>query len=254
MAYLPWDQINELLLYAGAAEDGNDFIARLLGRLGDLLPWDAGAGLFGRDLRCSACRGWDAATFDLYNGHYREKLPFILYDGRGAALRGLDVVPWDRMPDCEFVRDFAGPLRLRSGLSPFRPDWPLVLSLQRTADLPPFSARDCAVLDVVNAHAHNLLELHARIANAPSNGGERATADAWKVALRAAFRLSPRELDVLECLCEGLSNRAIARELGIGERTVKTHLTSAFEKTRCRSRLELAALARRPPARKESRG
>lgn len=34
--------------------------------------------------------------------------------------------------------------------------------------------------------------------------------------------LTPRELDVLQLVCEGMTNRQIARRLGVGEATVKT--------------------------------
>jgi DNA-binding NarL/FixJ family response regulator len=42
--------------------------------------------------------------------------------------------------------------------------------------------------------------------------------------------LSPRELEVLRLVADGRSNPEIARELFIGEATVKTHLLHAFEK------------------------
>lgn len=42
--------------------------------------------------------------------------------------------------------------------------------------------------------------------------------------------LSPRELDVLRLVAQGLSNRAIGEKLFLGEATVKTHLLHAFTK------------------------
>lgn len=42
--------------------------------------------------------------------------------------------------------------------------------------------------------------------------------------------LSPRELEVLQLVAAGRSNPEIARELFIGEATVKTHLLHVFEK------------------------
>lgn len=44
----------------------------------------------------------------------------------------------------------------------------------------------------------------------------------------AAGELTPREHEVLELVGAGLSNRLIARRLGISEKTVKSHLTSVF--------------------------
>ena len=52
-------------------------------------------------------------------------------------------------------------------------------------------------------------------------------------------RLTPRERDVLEQLIRGGANKAIARELGIGERTVESHRSSIMEKLGAKS---LAAL------------
>jgi DNA-binding NarL/FixJ family response regulator len=41
-----------------------------------------------------------------------------------------------------------------------------------------------------------------------------------------AESLTPRELEVLELLAEGLPNKAIARRLGISDQTVKFHVSS----------------------------
>lgn len=42
--------------------------------------------------------------------------------------------------------------------------------------------------------------------------------------------LTPRELQVLGLVAEGLSNRAIATRLGVNERTVESHTTQVFQK------------------------
>jgi DNA-binding NarL/FixJ family response regulator len=44
----------------------------------------------------------------------------------------------------------------------------------------------------------------------------------------AEVALTPREIEVLQCLGDGLANKAIARRLGIAEKTVKAHLTRVF--------------------------
>jgi two-component system, NarL family, response regulator LiaR len=53
-----------------------------------------------------------------------------------------------------------------------------------------------------------------------------------------AETLTPRELEVLQLLAQGMSNRAIAKALFISDRTVQAHLTSIFAKTQVSSRLE----------------
>ncbi|MEB3235388.1 MAG: helix-turn-helix transcriptional regulator [Cyanobacteriota bacterium] len=51
--------------------------------------------------------------------------------------------------------------------------------------------------------------------------------------------ISPAERRVLDLLADGHSNRRIATRLALSHRTVESHLAAMFEKTGCRSRLEL---------------
>lgn len=57
--------------------------------------------------------------------------------------------------------------------------------------------------------------------------------------------LTGRELEVLEHLAHGLSNSEIARELCIGERTVKAHLSSIMMKWESRDRVQVLIKATR---------
>ncbi len=67
-------------------------------------------------------------------------------------------------------------------------------------------------------------------------------------------RLSRRELDVVGLVVEGRSNDEVAAALGIGAKTVETHLARLFERFGIASRTELATRALRegwlevPPA------
>ncbi len=58
-------------------------------------------------------------------------------------------------------------------------------------------------------------------------------------------RLSIREREVALAAANGASNKEIARELKITERTVKVHLGAVFAKLDVRDRLHLAILLRR---------
>jgi DNA-binding NarL/FixJ family response regulator len=51
--------------------------------------------------------------------------------------------------------------------------------------------------------------------------------------------LSKRELQVVRCLAEGLSNREIAQRLELSQHTVKNHLFRVFDKLGVSSRIEL---------------
>ena len=58
-----------------------------------------------------------------------------------------------------------------------------------------------------------------------------------------ADRLTPREMDVLQLLAEGLPNKAIARHLGISDQTVKFHLASICGKLGAENRTDAVRLA-----------
>jgi DNA-binding NarL/FixJ family response regulator len=55
---------------------------------------------------------------------------------------------------------------------------------------------------------------------------------------RAAQILTPREIEVLRMMAEGLGNKNIAWKLGISEHTVKFHITSIFSKLNAGTRTE----------------
>ena len=61
----------------------------------------------------------------------------------------------------------------------------------------------------------------------------------------AAAALSRREIEVLELLAEGKSNKAIGQVLTISEETVKTHLKRLYEKLGAADRAQAVAIALR---------
>ena len=71
-----------------------------------------------------------------------------------------------------------------------------------------------------------------------------APSAAAKLAERVTrVQLTPRELATLRSMAEGKSNKEVASELGISERTVKTHLGHLFEKLGVTSRTEAVKIA-----------
>jgi DNA-binding NarL/FixJ family response regulator len=62
---------------------------------------------------------------------------------------------------------------------------------------------------------------------------------------RSESALTPRELQVLRCLADGLDGSSIAQRLVISPRTVGTHLEHIFEKLGVRSRAQAVAAAYR---------
>jgi DNA-binding NarL/FixJ family response regulator len=58
-----------------------------------------------------------------------------------------------------------------------------------------------------------------------------------------AARLTPRELEILDLLGEGLSNQAIASRLTLSINTVRTHVQSVLRKLNAHSKLEAVMIA-----------
>lgn len=79
---------------------------------------------------------------------------------------------------------------------------------------------------------------YARVEDLP----ERA--DATDPRPRGTPTLTPRELDVLAGLCEGKSNKEIARDLNVQEVTIKLHVKTLSRKIQARNRTHAAMLAR----------
>jgi DNA-binding NarL/FixJ family response regulator len=74
-----------------------------------------------------------------------------------------------------------------------------------------------------------------RMRDAGRNGHERAD--------DGVARLTARERDVLVCVARGLPNRAIATELGMAERTARTHVANILAKLGLASRTQAALFA-----------
>lgn len=73
------------------------------------------------------------------------------------------------------------------------------------------------------------------------------TAAGLQKALKAKDRLpslSSRELEVLNVLATGKSTKEIARQLYLGEPTIKTHLASIYRKLEVTNRISAVAVAR----------
>ena len=55
--------------------------------------------------------------------------------------------------------------------------------------------------------------------------------------------LTSREVEILKYVARGLSNKEVARELAIQEKTVKHHMTTIMSKLQARNRVEAAIMA-----------
>ncbi len=60
---------------------------------------------------------------------------------------------------------------------------------------------------------------------------------------KALHDLTAREIEVLECVADGMSNKSISTALQLSEKTVKNHLSSIFEKLGAADRTHAVTIA-----------
>jgi len=94
-----------------------------------------------------------------------------------------------------------------------------------------------ALEEILAGHTVVAKELTGVLAKAVK--GEQTAA----AAICAFSDLTPREREILCHLAEGQSNKAIARELGISDGTVKLHVKAILRKLDIHSRVEAAVIA-----------
>ena len=80
---------------------------------------------------------------------------------------------------------------------------------------------------------------------APGTANSTQTSTRTRTRERTNTRLSPREIEVLRLVAQGLSNQKIADQLELGLETVKTHMRHIMEKLTVSDRTEAAVKAMR---------
>ena len=108
----------------------------------------------------------------------------------------------------------------------------------------PKSRATADVVEAVRRAAQGEMLIPAgQLARLLARSHEMARDDHERRRLRDA--LTPREKEVLALMAEGLDNRAIAADLGIGFTTVRGHVQNILEKLDAHSKLEALACAAR---------
>lgn len=116
----------------------------------------------------------------------------------------------------------------------------------------PPSARDALRAELLDSS----IDIAGEFASAEDARQSGIAADALLIALESGARrrdvpdvveepLTPREVQVLELLAEGLANKAIAERLAISDQTVKFHVASIMGKLGASNRTEAVRRALR---------
>ena len=169
----------------------------------------------------------------------------ILLDNHLPGVHGVDAVPALKaaVPAARIVlltvsedeRDLA--TALRAGADGY---------LLKTMDADALVAAILRVMageHVVAGEMTSKLVAVARGAAAAPAGTAAAPVPAKRAVPAALADLSPRELDILRGIARGDSNKAIARDLGIAETTVKIHVQHVLRKLNVASRVHAAVIA-----------
>ncbi|MDC8830266.1 helix-turn-helix transcriptional regulator [Alteromonas gilva] len=143
-------------------------------------------------------------------------------------------IPQHELLASRYYQEFMQPYRHRYVADIFlrnaRQEIIAVISLLREKHLEDFSARDIELLEAI----HGFLEYTLNMVYLPKRENERS-------ALQQHYGLTDRELDVVELLISGASNKEIARRINMGIATLKTHLHHIYRKASVQSRTELTA-------------
>lgn len=169
---------------------------------------------------------------------------------------GLENIPqgnaliWALLPAGEKANVFIG--RLRQGLADRR----LIVLADEPAEEDAMAALAAGAAGYCNGHAAPQVLL--QIAAVVENGGVWIGQNLMQRLLAATARVLPknnasndgawrdtltaREQEVAFALAKGASNKEIARQLDITERTVKSHVSATLEKLGARDRLQLSLI------------
>ena len=195
-----------------------DVVRLLRSDFGASYIWDAAKGRFDEAVSFNMAPGNLRRYEDWYQ--FRDPMTFQLRARRRATLVD-EVISRQTMERTEFYSDFLARDGLHHGINMFIFDGDRDLGdlrIWRARGRADFSDRDTGLLDALEPHLRRAL-------------------------LRCSQRagLTPREQEVAGLVARGCTDRDIARILGIGFGTVRTHLTSVMNKSGCANRAELAA-------------
>jgi len=170
----------------------------------------------------------------LYQNHYMHMDPLnpqLYQEGREKVVHMDSIMTPHFIEQSVYYQDFLKPQGYRYCADIFfrtEGDIVAVITLLRDQSQGAFTEDELALLEKLQP----FLEYTLNTVYMPRRVAERAT-------IEERYLLTDRELDVLELVISGASNKAIAGELSLSIATVKTHLQHIYQKAGAYSRAEL---------------
>ena len=170
--------------------------------------------------------------------------------GDGRAYRFSDVVTPRQLHATALYQEFYAPIGLEYQIAftlPHAPGRLLAIALSRAHE--DFSDAERALLDAARPFLiqmyRNAVEHTGLRRDLDRRDGVRLPVSDPSLARALAARgITAREAEVLSWVATGHSNRAVAEELEVSERTVQKHLQRSFQKLGVRTRQAAVTLAR----------
>ncbi|WP_392532248.1 response regulator transcription factor [Nostoc sp. C117] len=107
----------------------------------------------------------------------------------------------------------------------------------------PQNSAELTMIAAIEAVASGLVVLYPEVIN--NLQLQKESISHGKIDTNQIKTLTPREIEVLQLLTSGLSNKAVAQQLHISEHTVKFHISSIFQKLDVSTRTEAVAVGMR---------
>jgi DNA-binding NarL/FixJ family response regulator len=135
------------------------------------------------------------------------------------------------------------------GMALLKRQWPQVAVVMLSADNAPDTVRNAlergATRFVSKAESvDRILTVISQVLNGATEAGE-GRCPAADLSNSGRTHLTPRQCEVLDLICQGLSNKLIARRLDLSEHTVRGHVQAVLAALDAVSRSEAAFAARR---------
>jgi DNA-binding NarL/FixJ family response regulator len=185
------------------------------------------------------------------DGHLREAWREAFPEARGVrpadSLSGEGPV-WVLVPPGQAAARLVAPIRRRAG------ERPLIILADEPGEEDALAALGAGAAGYCNSHA--AFEVLRQVATVVENGGLWVGQRLMQRLLAGTARLMPppaeeavwasslteREREVAQAVAQGGSNKEIARQLDITERTIKAHVGAILEKLGARDRLQLSLI------------